>query len=68
MPAADTLTAAVLPKLFDHAYVPPPLAVNVVLCPEQIVKVPDIDAVGDGFIVTVVVTFVEGHAPEAGIA
>jgi hypothetical protein len=68
VPAVDTLTAAVLPKLFDQAYVPPPLAVKVVLCPEQIVKFPVIDAVGIALIVTVVIMLVEGHAPEAGIA
>ena len=56
-----------LPKPFDHAYVPPPFAVKVVLCPEQIVKVPDIDDVGGALIVTLVVMFEEGQAPDAGI-
>jgi hypothetical protein len=58
VPAADTLTAAFVPKLFDHAYVPPPLAVNVVLCPEHIVKFPDIDAVGNAFATTVALAVV----------
>ena len=35
-----------------HEYDVPPLAVNVVLCPLQIVLVPDIDAVGKAFTVT----------------
>jgi hypothetical protein len=58
VPAAETETEAPDPKLFDHAYVPPPLAVNVVLCPEQIVKVPDIDAVGRVFTTTVALAVV----------
>ena len=30
VPALDTVTAEFVPKLFDHKYVPPPLAVRVV--------------------------------------
>ena len=43
--------AAVVAVVF-HKYDVPPLAVNVVLCPLQIVLVPDIDAVGKVFTVT----------------
>jgi hypothetical protein len=58
VPAADTLTAAFVPKLFDHAYVPPPLAVKVVLCPEHMVNVPDILADGGVFSTTVALAVV----------
>jgi hypothetical protein len=52
-PAVLTVLAAVVGPLL-HAYVPPPLAVKVVLPPEHIVVVPVIPAVGNGFTVSVV--------------
>lgn len=42
-----------------HAYVPPPVAVNVVDCPSQIVAVPLIAAVGGAATVTVMVSVAE---------
>ena len=47
----DTFNAAVVAVVF-HKYDAPPLAVNVVLCPLQIVLVPEIDAVGKVLTVT----------------
>ena len=46
-----TVMAAVVAVVL-HKYEVPPLAVNIVLWPLQIVLVPDIDAVGKVFTVT----------------
>ena len=45
------MAADVAPVL--HIYVPPPLAVSVVDWPEQMERVPETDAAGSGFTVTV---------------
>ena len=45
------ITAVVAPVF--HTYVPPPDAVSVAVCPEQIVALPDMFALGVGFIFTV---------------
>lgn len=47
-----TVTAELLPRLLDHAYVPAPEAVRTVLLPVQMVVVPVITATGRAFTVT----------------
>ena len=42
-------------ELFDHKYVPPPVAVSSVFCPAQRFKSPEIAALGTGITVTVTV-------------
>lgn len=49
----ETVMAAVVAPLL-HRYVPPPLAVKVVVVPLHTLVLPEIDAVGNGFTVTVV--------------
>jgi hypothetical protein len=52
------MIAELLPRLLDHAYVPEPApeAVSVVLPPEQIVSVPEMEALGRLLTVTVEVS------------
>jgi hypothetical protein len=52
----DTVMPALLPRLFDHAYKPAPVAVRVVLVPLQTVVIPLMTARGSGFTVTVAVS------------
>jgi hypothetical protein len=61
VPDAPILTVAVVPKLFDHKYVPPPLAVLVTLPVEQVkLAEPEILAIGGMiFCVTEVVAVAE---------
>ena len=55
----SVIAAVVSPVL--HKYVPPPLAVKVVLFPLQIIVVPVIDGVGKAFTATVTVLVVTVH-------
>ena len=62
MPAVDTVIAAVVAPV-DQAYVPPPVAVNVLDVPAQIAVVPVMDGVGNAL--TVKVRLAVAVQPEA---
>jgi hypothetical protein len=66
VPVVLTVMAAVVAVVL-HKYVPPPLAVKVVLSPEQMELLPLIKAVGKLFTTIVPVAFTDPHPPVSGI-
>ena len=68
VPAGESVIVADVALLFHQEYVPPPLAVSVVLCPVQIFVLPVMVAEGCGFTVMVMGDGTLSHPPTVTVA